>query len=103
MCPDCRNPVAHCVCSKKTSTSAVKDGVVRVSRETGGRGGKIVTTIKGLALDSDALTRLAKRLKAICGTGGTIKDGIIELQGDQRDAVIKLLAGEGWNVKRAGG
>jgi translation initiation factor 1 len=74
-----------------------------VSRETGGRGGKAVTVIKGLRLDSLALSRLGGHLKTTCGTGGTVKDGAIELQGDRCDVVIEILRKQGWTVKRAGG
>jgi len=79
------------------------DGIARIRRETGGRGGKTVTTIAGLALDDAALGALAKRLKTACGTGGTVRDGTIELQGDHRDAVLALLAKEGLRGKLAGG
>ena len=72
-------------------------------RETGGRGGKTVTTIAGLVLEEADLTALAKRLKAACGTGGTVKGGVIELQGDHCAAALALLAKEGVKGKRAGG
>lgn len=79
------------------------DGIVRVSRETKGRGGKAVTLVKGVALDEVALTALGKKLKAACGSGGTVKDGVIEVQGDHCDRVVALLRAQGLNVKRAGG
>ena len=79
------------------------DGIARIRRETGGRGGKTGTTIAGLALDDAALGALAKRLKTACGTGGTLRDGTIELQGDHRDTVLVLLAKEGLRGKLAGG
>jgi translation initiation factor 1 len=82
----------------------VGDGVVRVSRETKGRGGKTVTLVRGLALDADALAALGKRLRAACGSGGTARDGVLELQGDHVPRVIELLTAEGFaDVKRAGG
>lgn len=102
MCPACRKPVAECLCKQKKNAPAA-DGIVRVSRETKGRKGKGVTLIKGLALDNDALTQLAKQLKTACGSGGTVKDGIIEIQGDHCDRVMEALKKEGWSVKRAGG
>ena len=102
MCPACGQPVAQCSCRRDSSLPAA-DGVVRVSRETRGRGGKAVTVITGLALDSLALGQLGKQLRTACGTGGTVKGGTIELQGDQRDAVIGMLRKQGWNVKAAGG
>ncbi|MCA3177726.1 MAG: translation initiation factor Sui1 [Burkholderiaceae bacterium] len=104
ICPTCRRPVAACTCrGAAASMPASSDGLVRVSRETGGRGGKTVTVVRGVPLAADALAALAKSLKAACGTGGTAKDGAIELQGDHRDAVIARLERDGWRVKRAGG
>ena len=102
MCPACRQPVAACVCGKKAAAPA-GDGFVRVSRETKGRAGKGVTLVKGLALDAAALTLTGKQLKAACGSGGTVKDGVIEVQGDHCDRVIEFLKQQGWTVKRAGG
>jgi translation initiation factor 1 len=89
MCPACRQPVDACVCGKQT--------------ETKGRAGKGVTLVKGLALDAAALTALGKQLKAACGSGGTVKDGVIEIQGDHVERVIELLKKDGRAVKRAGG
>jgi translation initiation factor 1 len=102
MCPACRKPVAACICSQKSSTP-LSDGIVRVSRETKGRKGKGVTLIKGLALDATALAQLGKQLKAACGSGGTVKDGVIEIQGDHCERVMETLKQQGWVVKRAGG
>ena len=101
MCPLCRQPIAQCVCGKKVV--AAGDGVVRVSREVAGRGGKAVTVVRGLGLDDAALAALAKQLKAICGAGGTAKDGVIEVQGDHCERVIEALKKQGRTVKRAGG
>lgn len=102
MCPACRKPVADCICSRNTALPA-SDGIVRVSRETKGRKGKGVTLVKGLALDALALAQLGKQLKMACGSGGTVKDGVIEIQGDHCERVIEALKKEGWTVKRAGG
>ena len=102
MCPTCRQPVADCVCGRKVAAPA-GDGIVRVSRETKGRAGKGVTLVRGLALDAAALTQTAKQLKAACGSGGTVKDGVIEVQGDHCERVIELLKAQGHTVKRAGG
>jgi translation initiation factor 1 len=102
MCPVCRQPSASCVCSSAKAKPAT-DGVVRVSRETKGRAGKGVTLVKGLALDSLALMTLGKQLKTACGSGGTVKDGVIEVQGDHCDRVIEALKAQGFVVKRAGG
>ena len=102
MCPACRRPVGQCVC-KQTAAVPSGDGVVRVSRETKGRGGKAVTLVKGLMLDADALLSLGKQLKAACGSGGTVKDGVIEIQGDHIERVMAALKAQGHIVKRAGG
>ena len=101
MCPQCRKPVTQCVCRRIAPASG--DGTVRVSRETAGRGGKAVTVVRGLALDDAALASLAKQLKALCGSGGTVKDGVIEVQGDHCERVIETLKKQGRVVKRAGG
>ena len=102
MCPACRQPVAQCACRKPPVLPSA-DGVVRVSRETKGRGGKAVTLVKGVALDAAALAALGKQLKAACGSGGTVKDGVIEVQGDHVDRLVGWLAAAGHSVKRAGG
>ena len=102
MCPRCRQPIGQCSCGKRPS-APVSDGVVRVSRETKGRNGKAVTVIRGLTLDPDALVELGGKLKTACGAGGTVKDGLIEVQGNHSERVIELLEGQGYTVKRAGG
>lgn len=102
MCPACRRPVAACACARRAAVPA-GDGIVRVSRESKGRGGKTVTLVRGLALDAAALAALGKRLRTACGTGGTVKDGVLEVQGDHAERVIELLQAEAWTVKRAGG
>jgi translation initiation factor 1 len=104
MCPACRKPLAQCVCKARRASVPAGDGVVRVSRESKGRGGKTVTLVRGLALDAAALAALGKRLRSACGTGGTAKDGVLEVQGDHAERVVELLKAEGFaNVKRAGG
>ena len=102
MCPVCRQPVASCICSQAKAAPKT-DGIVRVSRETKGRGGKSVTLVKGLALDALALAALGKQLRAACGSGGTVKDGVIEVQGDHCDTVMAALQKLSFVVKRAGG
>ena len=79
------------------------DGVVRVSLQTKGRGGKSVTLAKGLPLDAVALAVLAKQLRSACGSGGTVKDGVVEVQGDHVVTIIAALQKQNYNVKRAGG
>ena len=104
-CPDCRQALAACRC-KAMAIAAQRpagDGIVRVSLDTKGRKGKGVTVVKGVPLDDDALTQLGKQLKAQCGSGGTVKDGVIEVQGDHREAVVAALQKRGYTVKRAGG
>jgi translation initiation factor 1 len=103
MCPTCSQPVAQCTCKANAAALPPTDGVVRVSLDTKGRKGKGVTVVKGVPLDAAALTQLGKQLKASCGSGGTVKDGVIEVQGDHRDTVIAALQKQGYTVKRAGG
>lgn len=79
------------------------DGIVRLHRETKGRKGKGVTLITGLGLAGDALKNLAKQLKQQCGVGGAVKDGVIEMQTDDRDKLKALLEKAGYTVKLAGG
>ncbi len=102
MCPCCREPVAGCTC-KLNKTLPTGDGIVRVSRETKGRGGKAVTLVKGVLVDEPALQQLGKQLKAACGSGGTVKDGVIEVQGDHVERVVAAMQKLGYQVKRAGG
>ena len=103
ICPDCGQPVAACNCKAMKQAMPATDGIVRVSLDTKGRKGRGVTVIKGVALDAAALALLGKQLKSACGSGGTTKDGVIEIQGDHRDAVIVALQKQGMTVKRAGG
>ena len=102
MCPSCRQPVAQCQC-KSAHAVPVGDGVVRVSRETKGRGGKAVTVVRGVLLAEPELVLLGKDIKAACGSGGTVKDGVIEVQGDHIERVMEALKKRGHTVKRAGG
>jgi translation initiation factor 1 len=102
LCPNCSKPVSSCVCNKTKKTTP-GDGIVRVSRSTAGRKGKGVTIITGVPLAGKALKELAKKLKQKCGSGGTLKDGVIEIQGEHRDLLVEELQKQGWTVKRAGG
>lgn len=77
--------------------------MVRVGRETQGRGGKGVSTITGLPLPQPALEELAKQLKKRCGSGGTVRTGVIEIQGDHRDLLVAELIRLGYPAKRSGG
>ncbi len=102
LCPACDRPIASCACEAQ-QTVPTGDGIVRVSRETKGRKGKGVTLVTGVPLAGPELAALGKALKKRCGTGGTVKDGVIEIQGDQRDTLVAELERRGYRVKRAGG
>ena len=102
LCPECGQAKTACVCVRKT-TPPKGNGVVRVGRETKGRKGAGVTVVTGLPLDSDGLRALAATLKKRCGAGGAAKDGVIEIQGEHRDALMAALQQLGYSVKRSGG
>jgi translation initiation factor 1 len=97
MCPDCRQPVASCAC--RNTAAPPGDGVVRISCQTKGRGGKSVTLVRGVALDPASLAQLARELRAACGSGGTVKDGVIEVQGDHRATLLDLLKKRGHDAR----
>jgi translation initiation factor 1 len=102
LCPNCRRAVRDCVCPKG-APGAAKPAGVRVGRETKGRAGKGVTTITGLPLPPAQIDALAAQLKKRCGSGGTVRDGVIEIQGDHRDMIVAELVKLGWPAKRSGG
>lgn len=103
-CPHCRNALAQCSCKNGCKSGAIiGDGNVKVARQTKGRGGKCVTMVTGVAMDAMALAVLGKQLRAACGSGGTVKDGVIEVQGDHCDKVMEALQKQGLKPKRAGG
>lgn len=102
LCPGCGRPLAACTC-RRPAAAPPGDGVVRIFHETKGRKGKAVTVVRGLDPDPAALDELARELKRACGTGGSVKDGAVEIQGDQREKVAQLLRGRGLTVKLAGG
>lgn len=109
LCPECARPLAECRCRRsKAAQPAVAvapkgDGIVRVGRETKGRKGKGVTVITGVPLAGDALDALATKLKKRCGSGGTVENGTIEIQGDHRDLLVTELGSLGLTVRRSGG
>lgn len=106
MCPHCGLAQKRCVCRanpRDTLTNQEGDGIARVGRTSKGRGGKTVTMITGLQMRRDELTELAKDLKRRCGTGGALKDDVIEIQGDRRDDVMAELERRGIRAKRTGG
>ncbi len=90
---------------RKSSGEPTKksDGIVRIMRDRKQRGGKTVTVITGIPASEETLTGLAQQLKKLCGSGGTVKDGTIEIQGDHCDKVQAKLTEMGYKVKRAGG
>ncbi len=103
MCPVCRRPLKDCVCRANAAVAVVGgDGIARVSREKKGRGGKTVTLVRQLALEPAALAELGQRLKTQCGSGGTVADGVLEIQGDHVERVMLALRERGFTVKRAG-
>lgn len=97
----CGEPLVNCRCKKTTPRAA--DGIVRVALERKGRGGKAVSVITGLTLAEDDMRALAADLKRHCGSGGTLKNGVIEIQGDHRDTLVEALKRRGMTVKKAGG
>ena len=107
-CPECARPVAECRCRRSKPAAAAPmvlpgQAKVRVGRETAGRKGKGVTVVTGLPLAGEELEALATRLKKRCGTGGTVRDGVIEIQGDHRDTLIVEIEKLGYAPKRSGG
>ena len=102
LCPNCRKPLRECVCPKG-APGAAKPAAVRVGREIKGRAGKGVTTISGLAMSLTDIESLATRLKKRCGSGGTVREGVIEIQGDHRDVIVAELIKLGCPAKRSGG
>lgn len=123
ICPACGRRISACECRGKGARARIaareeadpalhgsalhgsvkaSDGVVRVGRSTKGRGGKVVTTVSGVPGGDDAQKALAAELKRSCGTGGSVKDGVIEIQGEHRDTLVRALETRGFTVKRVG-
>lgn len=102
LCPNCRRPVRDCVCPRG-APGAAAPSAVRVGREIKGRAGKGVTTITGLPLSPADIESLAGKLKRRCGSGGTVRGGVIEIQGDHRDLIVAELVKLGWPAKKSGG
>lgn len=107
ICPLCEKPKAKCSCKKKkaveTEQTYPDDGIVRIRREVKGRRGKTVTSIFGIPMDDKELKQFAKTLKRRCGTGGTVKKGIIIIQGDHRKTLQAEIERQGYTVRLAGG
>jgi len=100
-CPVCRKPLAACTCNE--TKAAISDGWVRIRRESKGRGGKVVTVISGVPLPQEELSVLAAQLKKRCGCGGTLKQGVIEIQGEHLELLLETLKQHGFRVKQSGG
>lgn len=100
-CPACSQPQDACRCAEVQRP--VGDGIVRVRRETKGRGGKTVTTISGVPLADSELKALASALKQRCGCGGGLKDGVIEIQGDKVELLLEELVRRGFKARKSGG
>ncbi len=109
VCPECSKAVSQCACGKnkkkkeQPNPEYPNDGIVRIRREVKGRGGKTVTTVFGLPLRDRDLRDFVKKLKTRCGTGGSIKDGVVVIQGDHRDTLLEMIQKEGYKAKSAGG
>jgi translation initiation factor 1 len=105
-CPNCQQPVSKCTCKKKKSKSQPNikiDGIIRIQREVKGRKGKTVTTISGFQLDDDELKNLATQLKRRWCNGGSMKDGVILIQGDHRETLVDELKNRGFEARISGG
>jgi translation initiation factor 1 len=109
VCPECGKPSKKCRCKKQRSkttahpTGYPDDGTIRIRREVKGRGGKTVTSVWGVPLEGQALKQFAKTLKQRCGTGGSVKAGVIIIQGDHRETLAAEIKKQGYTVKIAGG
>ena len=103
ICPSCQKPVTSCSCLEAKKAQIKGDGNVRVRRETKGRGGKTVSTITGIPLNLSELEKLCTELKRRCGTGGSVKDGVIEIQGDHVATLLTELSKRNFSAKRSGG
>ncbi len=99
LCPECGRARANCACAAAARGQILGDGKVVVARQTKGRGGKTVTVVKGVALDTAGLAALGKQLRSRCGAGGTVKDGVIEIQGEHGDTVLQALLQAGYTAK----
>jgi len=109
ICTECGKPVSACSCKKKKSIKAEQptgypnDGTIRIQREVKGRKGKIVTAVFGVTLENEELQKFAKTLKRRCGAGGSVKDGVIVIQGDHRQTLLDEIKKHGYTAKLSGG
>ena len=102
ICPDCSKPISACIC-RLPQKPACTDGIVRVGLEAKGRGGKQVTVVFNVPVQPGELLELGQELRKKCGSGGTVKNGRIEIQGNHRQTLIEELQKRGWSVKSSGG
>ena len=107
-CPTCGKRLDRCTCAvaravRDAAPALPRDGIVRLLRDKKGRGGKTVTVVTGLTGSAEALAQLATQLKKLCGTGGTLRGDVLEIQGDFRDRLRVELERRGFRVKIAGG
>ena len=107
ICPSCGHPTKKCTCKKKKAVKKKSvypdDGIVRIRREVKGRKGKTVTAVFNVPLADRNLKQFAKTLKRKCGTGGSVKDGVIIIQGDHRKTLLNEIKKQGYIVKLSGG
>lgn len=105
ICQSCQKPISECSCKKKpkAQTNIKYDGIIRIQREVKGRKGKTVTAVSGFQINADELKNLGTQLKRRCGTGGSVKDGVIIIQGDHRVTLITELKNRGFKAKISGG
>ena len=103
LCTGCGEAVVDCRCATLKADTPLGDGKVRVTLDTKGRNGKAVTLVSGLAMSLSDIEALAKTLKTRCSSGGAVKNGVIEIQGDHRPTVLALLQSKGITAKQAGG
>lgn len=102
-CPSCGKASNKCACKKKPSQARPTDGIIRIRREVKGRKGKTASIVYGFELGAGEIKEMARQLKRLCGTGGSVKDGEIVIQGDHREAIKARLEQQGFKVKLAGG
>lgn len=110
ICPECGRQVSACSCRKKKTVKADKrktghpeDGVIRVQREVKGRKGKTVTAVYGVPLEGEELQKFTQILKRRCGAGGSVKDGVVVIQGDHRQTLLDEIRKQGYPARPAGG
>jgi len=109
ICPGCGKSISACACRKKKAFKSRRqqtvyphDGTIRIQREVKGRKGKTVTVVSGIPLENEQLQKLVRTLKSRCGAGGTVKDGVVIIQGDHRNTILEEIKKHGYNAKLSG-